>query len=163
MPSFFLTLFPKCQLKLPNIMCLKTLAGILLIAAISNSCMTKQKADLILHNATIYTVDESFSKQEAMAVKDGVILAVGSSEDIMQNYQAASSMDLDEDKYDDPDIEHGYLCRWENRVGIVCGSGLASAIGLPDIATSEDLDECKQICKEDFDNLSKLTPGWTRD
>ncbi len=72
-----------------------TFAGIIFMSAIFNSCMTKQKADLILHNATIYTVDESFSKLEAMAVKDGVILAVGSSEEILKQFQAVSNMDLE--------------------------------------------------------------------
>ena len=41
------------------------------------SCSQKQKADLLIYNATIYTVDSSFSIAEAMVIKDGKIVAVG--------------------------------------------------------------------------------------
>jgi hypothetical protein len=33
------------------------------------ACASKQKADLLIYNATIYTVDASFSKVEAMVIK----------------------------------------------------------------------------------------------
>ena len=39
------------------------------------SCSQKQKADLLVYNATIYTVDSSFSIAEAMAIKDGKIIS----------------------------------------------------------------------------------------
>ena len=35
------------------------------------SCSQKEKADLLVYNATIYTVDSSFTAVEAIAVKDG--------------------------------------------------------------------------------------------
>ncbi len=39
------------------------------------SCSAKkQEADLIIHNAVIYTVDSVFSIQQAMAIKDGKII-----------------------------------------------------------------------------------------
>lgn len=57
------------------------------------SCNTKQKADLILHHAKIYTVDDNFSIAEAMAVKDGKIIAVGKNEDILKQYESDSVMD----------------------------------------------------------------------
>ena len=40
-------------------------------------CSNKQHADLIVHNAIVYTVDEAFSKAEAFAVKDGHFIAIG--------------------------------------------------------------------------------------
>ena len=45
----------------------------LLLFLISQSCSLKEQADLIIHQGTLYTVDETFSNAEAMAVKDGLI------------------------------------------------------------------------------------------
>ncbi len=44
----------------------------------------RQQADTILYNAYVYTVDEKNSIQEAIAIKDGLILALGTSTEIMQ-------------------------------------------------------------------------------
>ena len=41
------------------------------------SCSTKIKIHLLVYNATIYTVDSSFSISEAMAVNDGKIVETG--------------------------------------------------------------------------------------
>ncbi|MEN9686876.1 MAG: hypothetical protein RLZZ28_2662, partial [Bacteroidota bacterium] len=56
------------------------------------SC-TNQKVDLILHHGVIYTVDSSFSVGEAMAVKDGKIVAVGMNEAIQKKYTATETID----------------------------------------------------------------------
>ena len=50
------------------------------------SCKFRQKADLIIHHAKIYTVDEKFSVAEAMAVRDGKIIAIGKNDDILKQY-----------------------------------------------------------------------------
>lgn len=50
-------------------------------------------ADLILYNGKIVTVDDAFSIREAIVVKDGRILAVGSNE-LRNRYTAARSIDL---------------------------------------------------------------------
>jgi predicted amidohydrolase YtcJ len=50
------------------------------------SCRGKQQADLLLFNGKIYTVDSAFSKVQAMAVKDGKVLATGSDADIRDGY-----------------------------------------------------------------------------
>lgn len=54
----------------------------------------QKKADLIVHNAMIYTVDQQFSKAEAMAVADGKILAVGKNSDILKKFKAAKTENL---------------------------------------------------------------------
>ena len=69
--------------------------SLLTILLITSSCMSDKKADLILFNGTIYTVDESFSKAEAIAVRDGMILAVGSTNDILKQYDTEKSIDLE--------------------------------------------------------------------
>ncbi|MEA3425540.1 MAG: amidohydrolase [Bacteroidota bacterium] len=52
-----------------------------------------RKVDTIIHHAVIYTVDSSFTVAEAMAVKDGKIVAVGKNEEIMSRYNAAENID----------------------------------------------------------------------
>ena len=51
------------------------------------------KADLIVHHAVVYTVDSAFSKAEAIAVKDGKIIAVGTNKDILAKYSTATKYD----------------------------------------------------------------------
>ena len=50
-------------------------------------------ADLIIHNATIYTVNESFETATALVVKDGKFIAVGG-EDLLNQYKARSVVNL---------------------------------------------------------------------
>ena len=52
------------------------------------SCGSKQKVDLLVFNATIYTVDSGFSKAEAMIINEGKILATGTKEDLEKEYLA---------------------------------------------------------------------------
>lgn len=48
-----------------------------LLLAVLPLSLTAQQADLIVHNAKVVTVDAKFSIAEAVAVKDGRVLAVG--------------------------------------------------------------------------------------
>ena len=57
------------------------------------SCKFRQKADLIIHHAKIYTVDEKFSVAEAMVVRDGKIIAIGKNDDILKQYESDSIKD----------------------------------------------------------------------
>lgn len=64
------------------------------------SCKTKDpatsgKADLLVYNATIYTVDSSFSTVEAMLIKDGKIVATGNKPDLQKNWQYKDSLDAE--------------------------------------------------------------------
>lgn len=56
------------------------------------SC-SSSKVDTIIHHAVIYTVDSAFTVAEAMAVKDGKIVAVGKNEEIMGTYTATDNID----------------------------------------------------------------------
>ncbi len=60
-----------------------------------HSCANKTQVDQILHNGTIYTVDETFSTAEAMAVKNGKILATGEADVIMEKYTSGEVIDLE--------------------------------------------------------------------
>jgi len=58
------------------------------------SCSNKkQTADLILHNGVVYTVDMNFTTAEAFAVKDGKIIAVGTSEEILSKFKSDQIID----------------------------------------------------------------------
>jgi hypothetical protein len=67
--------------------------ALLSVFIVSCSNTDKQEADLILTNATIYTVDSAFSKAEAFAVKDGKFIAVGTSKEINTKYTADQNID----------------------------------------------------------------------
>lgn len=66
---------------------------LLVSACLLAGCQSKQSVDLIVHNATIYTVDAAFSKAEAFAVKDGKFVAIGKSADILARYTAKQQLD----------------------------------------------------------------------
>lgn len=55
------------------------------IALFQNFALAADEADLILHHGKIVTVDRDFSVREAMAVKDGRILSVGSEADVLKS------------------------------------------------------------------------------
>lgn len=57
------------------------------------SCAQKEKADLLVYHARIYTVDSSFSTAEAMVIKNGKILATGSRDSLEKIYSAKESWD----------------------------------------------------------------------
>lgn len=51
------------------------------------------KADLLVHNAVIYTVDSLFTVQQAMVIKDGKILETGTYQQLKNKYNAAEELD----------------------------------------------------------------------
>jgi predicted amidohydrolase YtcJ len=58
-----------------------------------SSCIQTQEADLVVHNATIYTVDEDFSTYSAMAIRDGKIIELGAEREILNRYKAKETVD----------------------------------------------------------------------
>lgn len=62
---------------------------LLLILFMSQGVLAqKSNADLVITNATIYTVNATFDKAEAMAVKSGKIIAIGKTKDILSKFNA---------------------------------------------------------------------------
>lgn len=60
------------------------LSAILLLA----SCKFRQRVNLVVHHAVIYTVDEKFATAEAMAIRDGKIMEVGTNDEILKKYES---------------------------------------------------------------------------
>src|SRR5210317_1796625 len=75
---------------------MKKLNNILLVTLIVSfiSCTVKEKADLIIKNATIYTVDTKFSIAKTIVVADGKIIAIGGDE-LVNKYSAGQVLDLE--------------------------------------------------------------------
>ena len=65
----------------------------LLTTLFSCSGLRKEKVDLIIHNATIYTVDDMSHVVEAMAIQGDSILDIGAEHEIMNRYQAKTVYD----------------------------------------------------------------------
>ena len=61
---------------------------LLLLLITGISCTKKEKVDTIVINANIYTVNDHFDMAEAFAIKDGRIVAVGTSQEIQEKYAA---------------------------------------------------------------------------
>ena len=59
------------------------------------SCSTRRQADLILTHGNIYAIDEDFTVYEAMVIKDGKILNLGTNEKILAEYRASEVINLD--------------------------------------------------------------------
>ncbi len=71
----------------------KTLVFLILTAMMTSCAQDKQKADLIVTNAQVYTVNGNFDKAEAFAVKDGKFIAVGTNDEIMEKYTSDKIVD----------------------------------------------------------------------
>lgn len=77
---------------------MRTLLLFLVLAILITGCQSKKTADLLVYNATIYTVDSQFSKAGAMAVRDGKILATGTKAELTNTYNFKDSLNA-EGKY----------------------------------------------------------------
>ncbi len=66
---------------------------LLLILAICLSCQNKEQVDTIVTNANVYTVDDSFTKAEAFAIKDGKFIAVGTNAEVNSKYTSENTVD----------------------------------------------------------------------
>jgi hypothetical protein len=71
----------------------RLIPGLILIVLLTG-CKMKEQADLIIINADVYTVDSTFSKCTAIAVKDGIILDTGDDDFILGRYRSGVIKDL---------------------------------------------------------------------
>jgi len=63
------------------------------VLVFSCSCsVQKNRTDLLVYNATLYTVDSMFTVQQAMAIDKGKIVAVGSSSDLEKKFRPAKKI-----------------------------------------------------------------------
>ncbi len=107
------------------------------------STSPSRRADLIITARRVYTVDASFSRAEAMAVKDGRILAVDSRRKIDESFSALRRLDLGEafayPGFMDPHshfLSYGFVLQrpwlaeassWEDAVSIMAAAEIPSS------------------------------------
>ena len=73
---------------------MRNFIGLLFCSFLFIACTSSNEADMLLFNGKIYTVDSAFSTVEAVVVKDGKIIATGTSEDLKKQFQAKEQIDL---------------------------------------------------------------------
>ena len=66
---------------------------VLLVISLSSCHFGNDKVDVIVHNAVIYTMDENNTIEDALAIKDGIIVAIGPEREIMNQYDAPVVID----------------------------------------------------------------------
>ena len=64
------------------------------LAFLFSNCFRKESVDLILHNASIVSIDPMNNIYEAMAVHDGKIIALGKENQILNKYSYSKTIDL---------------------------------------------------------------------
>lgn len=67
--------------------------SILIVSYSMSDAQSKMKADLILTNGKICTVDQKFNYAEAFVVKNGNFIAIGSTASILKHYESDSIID----------------------------------------------------------------------
>ncbi len=72
---------------------MKKLLFLLLAISIASCAPEKLSADLLIKNATIYTVDKDFSTANALVVKDGKILEIGLKPELELKYKIKETYD----------------------------------------------------------------------
>ena len=71
---------------------MKKIIFILLIGPFS-FCIGQQKADMMVYNAKVYTVDPNFSIADAFIIEEGKIIAVGKMSDLINKYDPKEKLD----------------------------------------------------------------------
>jgi len=117
----------------------KLLAILLII-----SCTNKTKVDLLVYNATIYTIDSTFSTTEAMAIKDGKIIATGKLKELEKKYDAKEKIDAG-GKF----IYPGFIDAHAHFVGY--GNSLQTVNLVGTESWHEVLERCKKFAAENPD------------
>ena len=69
-------------------------------------CRQKEEVDLIIKNAKIYTVNNSFSVVQSAAIRNGKFVAIGSDANILSRYTSDSILKLKG--------KHRFLCNIGN-------------------------------------------------
>ena len=71
-----------------------TILSIILLFTTMTSCSQKGKADLLIYNARVYTVNQDFDIVSAIAIKEGKIVAVGN-EELTDKFEAKKMLDAE--------------------------------------------------------------------
>ncbi len=106
-----------------------------------SSCKFRQKVPLLVHHAKIYTIDEQFSIKEAMAIRDGKIIAIGTNDEIMKEYEGEEDMNAE-----DKTIFPGFIDAHAHFVGYGFGLNQVNLYGTK--SWQECIDKIKNFVQE---------------
>jgi len=72
---------------------MKRLVLFLILILVMSSCGLKEKADLIIHNGLVYSVNENSEIFQSFAVRDEKIIAIGSDDEILGHFMSYNTVD----------------------------------------------------------------------
>ena len=64
---------------------LLVLTSLLTVSSLSSNLYAQEKADLVIHNAKVHSMENNYTVAEAIAIKGNKIIAVGSNQEIKKN------------------------------------------------------------------------------
>lgn len=132
---------------------IKIFAFLPLFLILFNGCHMKEKADLILINGLVYTVDSSFSTNQAFAVGNGVFLATGSNDDILKSFESGLIIDAG-GKPVFPGLIDGH-CHFYGYA-----MGLHKSVNLKGTRSFDEILQMLQQYHETHPNIWILGTGW---
>ncbi len=122
---------------------------IFLIATGLFSCGSrKQNADLIVVNARIYSVDSAFSVFEAMALNNGTITMLGTSDEIKQQFSSPETLDAK-----GAVVYPGFIDAHCHFVGYGLGLGRVNLVGTKSF--NEVVERVQQFTSQNFTEKAK--------
>lgn len=126
---------------------------LIVMLVLSTACNSKRKVDLIVKNAKVYTVDETFTMTEAFAVKDGKFIAVGTTQEICSQFQAKETLDL-EGQY----VYPGFIDAHAHFSGY--GNGIQADAQLFETLSEEEILNLLEEFQQERQNTWILGRGW---
>ena len=85
----------------------------LFIVITLSSCMKGESVDLIIHNAQVHTMNDLNHIEDAVAIKDGIIVEVGPERQILNKYSAEEYIDAGQkDVYPGWTDAHGHILNY---------------------------------------------------
>lgn len=132
---------------------MKNILYIFSILIILSSCNAPIEVDMLVHDAQIFTVNENFEMAEAMAIKDGKIVAIGTNEEIKAKYWADESLNLNH-QY----VYPGLIDAHSHFIGY--GQGLVSRANLVGTKSFEKAIERLQAFEKEFPAEWLIGRGW---
>jgi predicted amidohydrolase YtcJ len=121
--------------------------------ALLGGCAQKEKVDLLVKNARVYTADSSFSTASTFVIKDGKFLAVGSADELAKTYDADSTADLNGQP-----VYPGFFDPHSHFLGLGQMLDQADLVGTE--SYDEIIDRLKQFAQKHPDALWVIGRGW---
>jgi predicted amidohydrolase YtcJ len=129
------------------------LSGFILLSLLAASCNHKEKVDLLIYNATIYTVDSSFSVANAIAISKGKIVATGATDELLAKYEATTSID-ESGKF----IYPGFIDAHAHFVGYAASLQRVNLVGTP--SWEEAMEQTRQFAIDNNPDGWLIGRGW---